>query len=314
MDTTLSHKEKRNKRRSMLTSIAAHLLLIILALLPLLTFPDPPPGQEGILVNLGVPDEGSGFENAGPSQPQEQIEEEEEEPVAPPQPEEETSPEPAPPEPEPDIEPEPEPAPEKEVVTTEDPEAVALRKKREEEARKKAQEEARKKAEEEARKKAEEEARRKAEEEARKRAEEEARKKAEAEKLKDELGGLFGEGKGKGETGDPGNQGDPGGDPDASKLEGISTGSGTVGGGLGDRGVLKSPKIEDDSQQQGTVVVRVCVDKAGNVLSADFTQRGSTTSNARLVQLAVNNAKKWEFSEGAVDKQCGTITYRFRVR
>ena len=48
METMVSHQERKNKKRGMTTSIIIHILLIILALWPLLTFPDPPPGQEGI--------------------------------------------------------------------------------------------------------------------------------------------------------------------------------------------------------------------------------------------------------------------------
>ena len=283
----------------MFTSIAVHIGLLLLALLPLLTFPDPPPGQEGILVNLGLPDVGQGDNNAGPSAPAEPevapepvVEEQEEsEPIE--ETVEETVKEIT----------KPEPVKEKEVVKTEDPAAVALKKQKEREAAEKKRQE-----EEAERKRRAEEARRKAEAEA------QAKKEAEAEALKKQLGGLFGEGEGKGNTGKPGNQGDPDGDPNASKLEGISTGSGSVGGGLGSRGVASAPKITDNSQQQGTVVVRVCVDKSGKVVSSEFTQRGSTITDSRLKNLAVANAKKWKFSTGNVDKQCGTITYRFRVQ
>ncbi len=292
MDIT-THAEKRHKKRGMYTSIAVHIGLLLLALLPLLTFPDPPPGQEGILVNLGLPDVGQGNDNAGPAEVTKPVEQ--------PQPAE---PEVSEPEPEPVEEiKKPDPAPQKEVVKTEDPAAVALRKKKQqEEAERKRQEELAEQ------KRKAEEARKKAEAEA------QAKKEAEADALKKQLGGLFGDGKGKGDTGKPGNQGDPNGDPDASKLEGISTGSGSVGGGLGNRGVASAPKITDNSQQQGTVVLKICVNSAGSVTSAEFTQRGSTISDSRLKNLAISNAKRWKFSPGTVDKQCGTITYRFRVQ
>ncbi|MEL6923536.1 MAG: energy transducer TonB, partial [Bacteroidota bacterium] len=168
--------------------------------------------------------------------------------------------------------------------------------------------------------KAEAEAKKRAEE-AKRKAEAEAKAKAEAEKkryedAKNKYGGLFGggSGDGKGNTGKPGNQGDPGGDPNASNLEGISTGTGKVGGGLGSRGVLGSPKVTDNSQKTGRVVVRVCVNGDGEVISAKFTQAGSTTTDARLRSIAEKNATRWKFSKGSMDKQCGTITYDFKVR
>ncbi len=308
MEAFVTQQEKKNKKRGLTTSIILHVALIILALLPLLTFPDPPPGQEGILVNLGLPDVGQGDDNAGPSAPTEPVEAEPEET----EPIEEETPPPTVEKPEPKTE--PTPTPPKEVVTTEDPEAIALKKKKEQEEaerkRKEREEAERKRKEQEA----EAERKRKEAEAARKAEEERKRKEAEADALKDEIGSLFGDGKGKGNTGKPGNQGDPEGDPDASKLEGISTGTGTVGGGLGNRGVLGAPKITDNSQKQGTVTVKVCVDRNGTVTSAEFTQRGSTTSDNQLKRLAVDNAKKWKFSQGEVDKQCGTITYRFKVQ
>lgn len=274
----------------MITSVVMHTLILILALLPFFTYPDPPPGQEGILVNLGLPDQGQGEENAGPA-----------EPVTPREtkPQEEPQPEPEQPVTKPQ---KTEPAPQKEVIKTEDPDAVALR-----EQKKREQAEKEHQAQEEARQRAEAEAKRKA-------AEEEARKQAEADKFKNQIGGLFGDGKGKGNTGKQGNQGDPNGDPNSKNLEGITTGVGNVGGGLGGRGVSSAPRIEDNSQQTGTVVIRVCVDKDGSVVEAEFTQKGSTISSGRLKDVAVANAKRWKFSKGDVDKQCGTITYQFKVQ
>lgn len=301
MESIITQQEKKNSNRGKVISVVVHIGLILLALLPLLHYPDPPPGQEGIVVNLGLPDIGDGDNNAGPTAPAEPLPAEETPEV------EESQPEPEPEEVQPD------PVPEKEVVETEDPNEIALKRKKEEE-RKKQEEADRQKKLEEAKKKAEAEAKRQAEAEAKRKAEEEAKRKAEADKLKNDIGGLFGDGGGKGNTGKPGNQGDPNGDPNASNLEGISTGSGRVGGGLGSRGVLKSPTVAENSQKAGTVVVSVCVDASGKVTSAEYTQRGSTTADSQLVNAAIRNAKNWQFSDGSVDKQCGTISYNFKVK
>lgn len=305
----LIEEEQQNRRKGITISTVLHILLILLALLPLLTFPDPPPGQAGILVNLGLPDVGEGSENAGPSvptTPQEEVSEPAQEDPTPPQ--EEATP---PPTQQEEVKQQRE-----EVVTAPDPDQIALQKEKDaQEAKRKAEADAKAKADAEAKRKADAEAKRKAEEEAKRKAAEEAarRKQEEANKFKDQIGGLFGDGDGKGNTGKPGNQGDPDGDPDASRVEGISTGSGTVEG-LGGRSAVNAPKITENSQKQGTVVVRICVDESGKVTSADFTQKGSTTSDNRLKELAVSNARKWRFSAGSVDRQCGTITYRFRVQ
>jgi outer membrane biosynthesis protein TonB len=307
MDTTLRpNTEQKHKRRGATISVIVHILLILLALLPLLTFPDPPPGQEGILVNLGLPDVGEGDENAAPAeaveadepepeeaQPETQTEEVEED-----QPEEEPA------------KSEPEPVETKEVVTSEDPDEIALKKEKE---RKKKEADAKREAERKAEEaKAKAEAERKAKE-AKAKAEAE-RKAKEASDLKNELSGLFGDGDGKGNTGTAGNQGDPDGDPSSDKLEGISTGSGQVGGGLSNRGVVKIPKPRDSSQKAGKVVMKVCINQSGKVISAEFTQRGSTIADQGLIKKARASAMGSKFEPGDEEKLCGTITYTFKVQ
>ncbi len=289
----LSPDEQKRKRSAYIVSSTVTGIILILMILKFFHYPDPPPPPEGILVNLGLPDQGQGEENTpGPLAPTPAPEK--------PQPE---KPQPEIKETKPVTKPTTTPVvKDKPVVTTEDPNAVAIRERQEKERRDKAE--------------ADRVAREQAE--ARQRAEaERQRKEAEAKVTKDQIGGLFGgggKGTGKGDTGKPGNQGDPNGDPNAKNLEGITTGTGSVGGNLGNRNVMSAPRITDNSSLEGTVVIAVCVDANGSVVSADFTQKGSTTSNSTLVNLAVNNAKKWKFSAGDVDKQCGTVTYRFKVQ
>ncbi len=314
-----TNANKADRRKGWVTSFAVHAVLLLLALLPFMEFQVPPPGQQGVLVSFGAPDMGSGDDRPD-TQQEEEVEpeppaEEQVEEVVEEEQVEEVVEETAPPT-EPQVsEPEPQPDIPEEVVTQEDPNVVAMKKKREEEeAKKKLEEAAEKKKLEEERMKAEAEAeaKRKAEAEAKAKAEAEAKKKAEYEAAKKQFGDSFGEGKGK--TDKPGNQGDPDGDPDASRLDGISTGSGVVGGGLGNRGVVFEPKISDNSQKRGRVVVKVCVNRKGEVVSADYTQKGSTTADSELRAIAIRNAKRFKFSKSGVDKQCGTITIDFKVR
>jgi len=282
-------REEEHKRKGFIVSSIFHAIIIILLLMPLLSYPDPPPGQQGILVSFGAPDMGKG--DSRPDTQQDEM-------VEPKPPSEQEK----------QVEPTPASAPtdpvvvEKEVVTTTDPAEVAF-KKREEERKK--VEETQKRAEEQ-RKKAEAEA------EKQKKADEDARK-AELEKARKQYGDVFG-GSGKGSTDKAGNQGDPSGDPNAKALEGISTGKGTIGGGLEGRGVVHTPTIQDNSQKTGRVVVRICVNNKGEVVSAEYTQAGSTTADSDLRQIAITNAKKFKFSPGSVDRQCGTVTIDFRVK
>ncbi len=292
MDVSVNSNDQKFKQRARLVSAITHVVLLLLLLIPFLTLPDPPPGQEGITVNLGVPDF-EAIEEPAPSaantDPVPVEEEKEEEKV-----EEKVQPEPP--------KPEKQPVKEPEVVEAEDPEQIALRKK-EEEAR---QERIRQEKAEEARKKAEADARRKAEEDRK-------RREAEAAANKEKFSDLFKNSSGNG-TGDKQSGGDPDGDPNTGALESISTGAGRVGGDLTGRGrPLRSPKVTDNSQKQGTVVIKVCVDAAGKVVSARYTQGGSSTSDSTLRRKAEANAMKWEFPKGS-KTDCGTITYTFKLK
>jgi len=314
MDISLQ-QEQKNKNRGMTISIIVHALLVMILFLNLMHPPDPPPGQAGILVSFGEPNIGQGDEVSAPPMEAPEVEKEEEKPSEPEvvEPVEEV---PEPEETKPQESEAEKKAAEKKLLEDKLSKERALQKQKAEEQRKKEEAEAKKKqAEADAKKKAEEEAKRKAAAEAKRKADEEARKKAETDKFKGEIGGLFGQdGDGKGETGKPGNQGDPSGDPNASNLDGVSTGSGDIGGNLGGRGVLYKPIIKDKSQKTGDVNLKVCVDENGLVISADFTQSGSTTTDPDLVKTAIAGAKKYKFEKSSLDKQCGTIKIKFRVQ
>lgn len=335
MEYSIPQFEERYKKRSAVISMTIWLILLILLILPLFHYPTPPPGQEGIMVNLGMIDVGEGDENAAAAPMAEQPEA--------PAPSEEVIPEPEPiPEPEiveavpppvihePEIvEPTPEPIaqPDPEILRQEQA-AIALKKR--EEAKAKADQDlaiakAKAEAAAEAQRKAQAEAQRKAAAEAQRVADAKAAAAAKAaadaakaKSIRDGMAGLFsgndGDGGGKGNTGTAGNQGDPNGDPNADRLTGLSSGRGNVGGGLQGRGVLSSPKLSDNSQRKGRVVVKVCVDASGNVTSAKYTQLGSSTSDPVLQRLAVENAKNYRFSKSSSATQCGNITYDFVVK
>ena len=136
-------------------------------------------------------------------------------------------------------------------------------------------------------------------------------KREQEEAKKREFSDLFG---GTGTGSEPQKQGDPAGDPDKNKLEGISTGTGDVGVGLKDRGVLYEPEIEEDSQKIGRIVVRVCVNSKGLVTEAKYTQRGSTSTDIALIKVAEEAAGKYRFSPSGLDRQCGNISIDFKLK
>lgn len=274
-------KEKKERRKAMLLSFLFHLSAVILLMLPLLQYPDPPPGQDGILIALGNPDKGTGpIEPGGPEEPTPV--EQTEEPIPEEKPAEEVKP--------------------SEKVKTVDP-LIAEREleiNRKKAAEKKEKEEKDLKEKQEAAERVRIEKER---EEAIKKEEEEAA--ALIKNIKKGSGGT---------SGKTGKGGQVNGDENGKVEEGISTGTGMVGGGLGGRGVVSSPSLKDDSNNRGTVVVAICLDKDGNVTEAKFQLQGSTVTSGKLRDLAVNNAKQWRFKPGIEERQCGIITYTFKVQ
>ena len=144
--------------------------------------------------------------------------------------------------------------------------------------------------------------------EARKKAEAEARQKEEA---KSKFGSLFNKNN---DNDNSEGEGDPLSQPDATALEGLSEGFGKTGKGLQTRKLVYQPKIEDNSQKTGKVVVDICVNSKGDVISANYTQKGSTTTDTYLIRLAERNAKKYRFSESELVEQCGEIIIDFKLK
>lgn len=281
-------KLEENRKRGIIGTIVVHILILALLFIPVFSHQIPPPEKEGVLVSFGQPNVGSGrdapsTQNVQPvdkvqpvpsEQAVEKVVSKEEQNL--------------------EVPVKKQPRTIEKVLTSDNSKALAIEKQKREAA--------------------EAEARRNAELQAAKEraAAEKARKMEEYRQAKKQFGNIFGKGKGNTET--PGNQGDPGGDPDASVLEGISTGSGVVGGGLGNRGVKYAPNIIDRSQKSGIVVLNICVDENGKVVSADYTQRGSTTTDRHLKQVATKYARQYQFTSSDIDKQCGTLTVDFKLR
>lgn len=77
------------------------------------------------------------------------------------------------------------------------------------------------------------------------------------------------------------------------------------------RAIIQSTEANADPKKKGTVAVKICVDKAGNVTSAKYTQRGSTTFDAYLKKIAVKAAKSIKFAKSDLAEQCGIVNYKF---
>ncbi len=92
-----------------------------------------------------------------------------------------------------------------------------------------------------------------------------------------------GSGAGDGITGTPGNQGKPTGDPLANNYDGTGSGNGGVALDPKSRRWSVRPTIKDDGQENGRVVIKFKIDKAGNVILAQ-NARGTTIGNLALIE------------------------------
>ncbi len=294
----------REHKNGLIGTVVFHVALLLLLLLAGFFTPLPLPGEEGILVNFG--DSEAGFGELEPSPAVDQPlpaapEQEEVASFAPPVTVPETTPV------------------RQEVMTQDYEEAAAVeaaRKKREEEVRRQAELERQRQAEL-VRQRAEEEARRKEEEENRRIAEIENRTKDAFGKSSTGATGTGSQGgQSQGVSYPGGNQGSPGGDPGAGSY-GTGSGTGSRGTGisydLSGRTATSTPKPNYPGREEGTVVVKITVDKNGRVTHAEAGQRGSTTMNTELLEAARRAALQARFNvdNEAPAYQTGTITYRF---
>lgn len=115
-----------------------------------------------------------------------------------------------------------------------------------------------------------------------------------------------------------GNPGKPHGISESNKTEG----KGGVGNGVtynlgdGKRGSVYLDKPSANFTEQGTVVVKIWVDPAGNVIRTQVYAKGTTVVNAQLRNMALEAAKNSKFvaDPTAPAEQTGTITYTFILK
>ncbi len=279
------------------------LIIVILVLLLFVVGPPymDPPEEYGVAVNFGNSAVGSG--NVQPKEPvksePKNIERPPEEAVSKPQ---ETKPEAA----------SAEKSKAEDAVTQNNEEAIAIEKKKQADAQAKKVAEAKAKAQAEADAKAKAEAQQKAKEQA----ENEAKK----QKLDALIGGVSkSEGTSSGGEGDdnkPGDKGQLDGDPyAASYFGGSGSGSGGVGYGLNGRGKATYQKLKQDCNESGLVIVKIIVNRAGNVVEATPGVQGTTNTAACLLEPAKKIAlsHKWRPDSNAPTKQVGFVKVNFNL-
>lgn len=324
----------REHKRGIIGTTIFHVVILILLLFLGFFTPLPLPGEEGVLVNFGNTDRGLGDIEPSPAR-------REPAPVQPVQKEEKKE---VPPPPSTPVKSQPKPTQTKakEEALTQDYEKTAAleaaEKKKKEEDKKRQEElaeqkrkqqlidEQKRKDEQERIRKQQEEAERIRQAEAERKAKEEEQRKineinsraqnAFADKGNGSGGQGSGTGKSQGVTFPGGNQGSPTGGNSNNYGNG-GTGGGNQGTGpsfsLAGRDALSLPRPNFPGDDEGIVVVKITVDKAGKVTSAEPGARGTTIMNQKFWNEAKQAALKAKFnvSQSAPAYQQGTISYRF---
>ncbi|PRX53618.1 energy transducer TonB [Flagellimonas meridianipacifica] len=286
--------DTRHKKKSFtLTTLLLSALLLLLFYIGL-TYLDPPI-ENGIAINFGTTDFGS-----GKVQPKEKVRQEpkqvQPEPVKetppPAEPQQTTSNEPV-----------------EKVLTSNDQETIKINQ----------QKEARRKAEE-ATKRKKAEAERIANE---KRAAEERKRKEQEDKKKnlDALIGGIGKSDGtttgsEGDDSRQGDKGDPAGNPYATSYYGApGSGSGTGGYGLNGRSLVSKGAVRQECNEDGRVVVRIVVDRNGKVVKATPGVKGTTNNAPCLLEPARKTAllHKWNLDSKAPSQQIGFVVVNFKL-
>lgn len=129
--------------------------------------------------------------------------------------------------------------------------------------------------------------------------------------------------KDQGIAGGKGDQGNPNGNPNSDSYKGNASsgngGSGGTGGvsirsGLVGRSITRWPSFEDDFNENAKVAVDITVDKSGNVTMAVVNQRGTTTANQNILNIALRKARSLKLNSGNADEQTGTLVFNFKLR
>lgn len=119
-------------------------------------------------------------------------------------------------------------------------------------------------------------------------------------------------------AGGNGDQGRAGGNPDSKNYTGGGRGNSGIAikSGLSGRTFTRVYSYTDDFNENATVAVDIKVDQNGNVISASYQPRGSTTSESFFKEKAVEIVRKSKLNSNpnGPDEQTGTVLVKFKVR
>ncbi|MGB5272639.1 MAG: energy transducer TonB [Flavobacteriaceae bacterium] len=113
-----------------------------------------------------------------------------------------------------------------------------------------------------------------------------------------------------------GDKGQPDGDPYATSYYGSpGAGSGTGGYGLNGRTLVNKGKVPQECNEEGRVVVQIVVDRNGRVISATPGVKGTTNTAACLLEPAKKTAfmHQWNLDSNAPSQQVGFVVVNFKL-
>ena len=119
-------------------------------------------------------------------------------------------------------------------------------------------------------------------------------------------------------AGGKGDQGQPGGNPDSKNYTGGGKGNSGIAikSGLSGRTFTKVASYTDDFNENATVTVDIRVNQNGDVISATYQPRGSTTSDSFFKQKAIEIVRrsKLNANPNGPEEQTGTVAVKFKVK
>lgn len=84
------------------------------------------------------------------------------------------------------------------------------------------------------------------------------------------------------------------------------------GEGLGSRRILDQPNILMLADEDGEVVIDICVSRTGKVESAEYNDKLSSTKTQSLISLAIRKSKEFWFEKNRTKEMCGVIVYKVK--
>ncbi|MBA4167206.1 MAG: hypothetical protein H0X41_06650 [Chitinophagaceae bacterium] len=114
-------------------------------------------------------------------------------------------------------------------------------------------------------------------------------------------------------AGGRGDQGAPGGNPESDNYKGGGSGNGITIKGLKGRRIVRLPSFEDNFNENVTVSVDIKVDGNGNVIEARYQPKGTNTGDPDLIAIALKKAKQVKFNPGS-DESTGTLQFNFKLK